>query len=773
MKLHRNFLICLLAVAAVLLCLLVWPQTAQAATESNLTFEYSSLYGGYVVTDCQLSATGHLEIPDTVNGIPVTHIYNWAFDKCKNLTSVTIPNSVTSIGIGAFQYCSGLTSITIPDSITSIEYSAFQGCTSLTSIAIPESVIYIGSSAFRSCTSLTSITIPDSITSIESQLFFGCTSLTSITISKSVSSIGTAAFGGCSNMTNLLVEEGNSTYHSNGNCIIETAKRTIVAGCKASQIPADGSVISIGEGSFYYCTSLTNINIPDSIINIGDWAFCGAGLSDINIPNSVTTIGTEAFSNCDGLYSLTIGNGVLNIRAGAFDSASNLRNVYITDASAWCKIDFEDENANPLYASFAYLRIVDENGEYLSNIVLDNTVTTIPSCAFQRCVNYASITIPNSVTSVGEQAFYWYDNLRSVTYCGTQEQWDAIAKGNFNDPLLNTTIQFHNYEDGVCSICRKSAYDAIVFQLNKKGNGYIVTDCDTSATGEIVIPAIYNGLPVLSIGDSAFSSCKSLTSIMIPYSVTDIGRWVFNNCEGLTSLKVEEGNAAYHSTANCIIETSKKKLIAGCKNSLIPDDGSVTAIGLYAFSGCKDLTSITIPVSITSIDQSAFSYCTGLTNVNIPSSVTSIGADVFWGCTGLTSITLSDSVTRITDGVFSGCSSLRNVIYCGTREQWDAIEVGSNNWPLTKVDLQFHDYENSVCTICGNSLVAGEMDGVEGVTCNDAIYLLLNILFGEENYPLNGADGDIDGNGTVNQDDAVYLLLHSLFGNAFYPLKTY
>jgi len=116
---------------------------------------------------------------------------------------------------------------------------------------------------------------------------------------------------------------------------------------------------------------------------------------------------------------------------------------------------------------------------------------------------------------------------------------------------------------------------------------------------------------------------------------------------------------------------------------------------------------------------------------------------------------------------------LKNVIYCGAQEEWDAIEIGRYNENLTNATLQFHSYENGICGICGQKeLVAGEVDGVEGVTYNDAVYLLLHTLFGEEQYPLNGASADIDGDGVVEQDDAVYLLLHTLFGDVFYPLNT-
>ena len=150
---------------------------------------------------------------------------------------------------------------------------------------------------------------------------------------------------------------------------------------------------------------------------------------------------------------------------------------------------------------------------------------------------------------------------------------------------------------------------------------------------------------VTNIGYQAFYDCRALTSITIPNSVTSIGYYAFYYCTSLTSMNVSSGNTVYHSAGNCLIETETKTLIYGCKNSIIPSDGSVTSIGGSAFSYCTGLTSITIPDSVTSIGDSAFSNCTGLTSVTIGNSVTSIGNSAFYGCTGLTEIDFSTHTT--------------------------------------------------------------------------------------------------------------------------------
>ena len=290
-----------------------------------------------------------IRIADTYNGVPVKTIRAYAFwDKnivsviipnsvtsigadafhgCYSLTSVVIPNSVTSLGESAFQGCSSLTSIEIPNSVTSIGADAFHGCYSLTSIEIPNSVTSIGRRAFSGCSSLTSVVIPNSATSLGESAFQGCDSLTSVVIGDSVTSIGERAFYNCSSLTSITVDENNvqykdidgNLYSKNGETLIQYA-----IGKTAKSFTIPNSVTSIGKYAFYLCSSLTSIVIPDS----------------------VTSIGERAFYNCSSLTSITIPDSVISIGKSAFYDCSSLTSVYYKGtAEEWAKINIASNNS--------------------------------------------------------------------------------------------------------------------------------------------------------------------------------------------------------------------------------------------------------------------------------------------------------------------------------------------------------------------------------------------------------------------------------------------
>ena len=406
-----------------------------------------------------------------------------------------------------------------------------------------------------------------------------------------------------------------------------------------------------------------------------------------SVEYSVTSIGERAFRDCYGLTSVTIPNSVTSIGNSAFAWYSGFTSVHITDLAAWCKIAFNGSNSNPLsYVHHLYIK-----GEEIKDLVIPNSVTSIGDYAFYGCSGLTSVTIPNSVTSIGISAFRDCSGLTSVTIGNSVTSIGSFA---FNNCSGLTSVTIPN------SV--KSIGDDAFSQC--------------SGLTSVTIPN-----SVASIGEGAFSDCSGLTSVTIPNSVTSIGTWAFYGCTGLTSVHITDLAAwckiAFIGSYSNPLSFAHHLYLNGeeIKDLVIPN--SVTYIGSQTFRECTGLTSVTIPNSVTSIENGAFEHCYGLssikvesgnttydsrndcnaiietasntlitgckntiipnsvtsigdgvfasctdlTSVTIPNSVTSIGAMAFLACSGLTSVTIPNSVTYIGNSAFSGCSGLTSV----------------------------------------------------------------------------------------------------------------
>ena len=551
-----------IAVFMLMMCVLCF---GASAAEKEGYYTYTVSGGKATVTDVDASISGDdVIIPDTLGGYSVVSIGRYAFEYCTKLTGITIPDSVTSIGYGAFYGCRSLESVTIGDSVTSIGGYAFQDCRSLKSITIGSSVKSIDICAFGGCTSLESIIIPDSVTSIGVEAFSGCSSLASIIIPDSITSIGDAAFAYCKGLTGITVDEDNENYLSDEYGVLYNKDKTVLiqypsGNTRTSYIIPDG-VTGIGHLAFRSCTSLENIEIPDSVTSIDNYTFFGCtslesitipdgvtsinegvfngctGLTNITIPESIVIIGKDAFQDCESLESITIPGSVRSIGESAFVGCSSLTGIIVDENNKYFSNDeynvlFNKDKSEliqyPLgssittYAIPGSVKSIGANTFYLcesiENVKIGDGVTSIGNLAFYGCRNLKSVTIPDSVTSIGTNAFGYCESISTAHYCGTQEQWDAVSVGYYNNYLTDViTMAVDENNDGACDLCtdlHTCVYTAVKTEATCTANGQTVYTCSCGDTYTEIIPTTghdYQDGVCTKCGDSKVDDCSHL-----------------------------------------------------------------------------------------------------------------------------------------------------------------------------------------------------------------------------------------------------------------------
>lgn len=561
-------------------------------------------------------------------------------------------------------------------------------------VNIPENVngytvIGIGEKAFYE-SNIGSIDIPNSVVSIGNFAFNGCTSLTSMTIPNSVTTIGDRIFSNCTNLSNISVESGNGTYDSRDNCnaIIETASNTLIAGCKNTVIP--NSIVRIGGGAFFFCTSLTSISIPGSVTIIGSNAFVEcSSLTSLTIPNSVTTIGEFAFSQCYSLTSVSLPYSLTSIGYNAFGWCNSLTSVTVGMTTPLAIGDF--------------------------------TFTS-------RARANATLYVPAGCKAAYEAADYWKEFKEIVEIDASGDTNIVFADANVKDICV---ANWDTNKDGELD------YDeaAAVTELEGFGNNREITTFNelqyfTSLEniGKSTFESCMNLTSVTfpnslkTIASSAFYACYNLASLSIPISVTNINSIAFGYAYNISSITVEPGNTKYDSRDNCnaIIETSTNSLIVGCKETNIPQ--SVTKIDYGAFAGCTELTSLTIPNSVTSIESIAFYDCKALKSVVIPNSMRNIGNYAFLGCSSLTSVTVGMTTPiMIKEGTFSNRTNAILYVPRGCKAAYEAADYWKEFKEIVELKLDPLDEDDNVdYSDAGSSI--NEDTNLTGTVVNNMYY---------------------------------------------------
>ena len=419
---------------------------------------------------------------------------------------VTIPNSVIIFGYSAFDSCESLISVTIPDSVTCIDDRTFSSCTSLTSIEVSgnnknyssiDGVLFNKNKSrlitYPAGKTDSKYVMPNSVISIDDDAFDSCINLKSVTIPNSVTSIDSGAFSNCISLTSIEVSGNNKNYSSTDGVLFNKDKSELItypAGKTDSEYAIPNSVTSIGNYAFACSTNLTSVSIPNSVTSIGYDTFedC-TSLTSVTIPDSVTSIGWDTFENCTSLASITIGNGITSIGLGAFSGCTSLTSVTIPnsvtsiDEHAFYNTAYYNDESNwdngVLYISDC---LIDTNYNFDSTtdyIIKDGT-RIIANSAFSKWDNLISVTIPNSVTSIGDSAFY------NTAYYNDESNWNNGVL-YISDCLIDINDDFDSTTD------------------------YIIKD----------------GTRI--IADSVFSNCDNLISVTIPNSVKRLGDNAFGS----------------------------------------------------------------------------------------------------------------------------------------------------------------------------------------------------------------------------------------------------
>ncbi len=618
---------------------------AKASSIDDLTFEKVTAGGGYQytvgysLTKCDTTATGEIVIPDTYNGLPVTYIEEYAFDRCENVTSVIVPDSVKSTGYRVFNKCKNLVSVDLGDGITYLNASVFYDCSSLEKVIFPENLKAIGKTAFRNCTNLNTINLPQGITRIEESAFSNT---------------------GCLNKEDNW--ENNVLYM--GKYLI--AAKPALSG--AYNIKAGTEVIA--EHAFSSCSNLVLINIPDGVRHIGYRAFRGTGYYanktnwkngalyigkylirlDIEFEGSCTikegteVIADQAFYNCDYLSSLRFPASVKEIGSGAF-TLCNVSTVYITDLAAWLNINGGTPSGGFLYVNDVLINdVVVPDGitkiysrrlsfDNIKTVKLPDSVKTIGYGAFSYCKNLNSINLPDGLISIGEDAF---DNCSSLSAVTIPDSVTYIGDNAFR------------YCTGITSIEMPEGSLEI--------GDWVFANCSK-------LTSIKFSDGVTEIGEGAFLGCTSLVEIYVPATLKKWGYRSFENCNSLQKVNITdlkawcESDFIYHSSNP--LNNGAKLHINGTiiEDLVIPD--TVTKIGKYAFYNCKSFKSIKIGKNVQAIGDCAFYGCANVVSIQIPEKVTTIGRQSFAECEKLETVTLSKNVESIGEFAFSDCLKLK------------------------------------------------------------------------------------------------------------------
>jgi len=514
-------------------------------------------------------------------------------------------------------------------------------------VTIGAGVTSVGKNAFLGCTALTAVTLPSSVTTIGAFAFVSCKALTGITIPSGVKTIKESVFFGCTALTGVTLPDG-----------LQTIGASAFLGCSLTNVTLPNSVTTMGESAFSSCTALTNVTLSDKLTTIEERAFNGCSqLKNVTIPNSVTSIGKNAFASCSALKNVTVfwDTPLDNISADAFSGI--------------------DVNKVKLYVP------AGKKGAYQAADVWKGfDVQEIPGGTLENGLHWQYIPSSHTLTITGSGAM--------PDFNGLDQPWES-----FQDEIETATIGA-----GVTSVGRRAFLDSRALKSVTLPAGLQTIEEDAFGGCEklasITLPS---SLQTLEAG--AFSGCDALTRIELPAALETIGTNALN-AGGLTEIKVQTGNTHFEAEGGVLYNKGKTTLLRyPHKKSGAPFSvpASVTTIGVYAFSRCEALESITLPNALETIGTFAFYECKALKSVTIPKKVGTIGDYAFRECTGLKDVTVFwNTPLTLPSGVFAGITPPTGVtlhVPGGTGEAYQGNAVWGE---LTIEELPWGDFDNGL-----------------------------------------------------------------------------
>jgi len=662
----------------------------------NLAFTYDSSLDGYVVAGAT-GFSGALDIPeywnDGTNGYKqVKAIADRAFYSYPGISSVNIPNTVTTIGSEAFRYCSGMTTITIPGSVTQIGADAFMYCSGLTSVyydapmdswwyvdlaSDASSPLYSNSAMFYTrdengvyCI-VTELVSPAGLTFVGKHQFYKFNQLTTVTLSDSIQEVRNRAFRYCSNIATLNIganvywfEEGafygvdNITNIYYNNSLESWLGIAFIDAYSNPNFEAEDSNFYLKQNGSYTMQTGALV-VPAGTTAIGPYVFAGFDCyTSIDIPDSVTSIGAGAFVACDEATTLTIGANVASIGASAFNRCTKIEVIFYNNRiSSWWNIDFENVTSNPMASAKSGTELLsyNESGDY----VLETTITspsgaeTIKPYLFYKFKQITTVNIDGAVKNIGESVFYSCTGVTDVYYYNTIDMWWGVILANVSS-------------NPMASAADDAEFHTLTATLNP-ADGWLVPTEITSPSG------------LYDIGTAQFVGFKQLISVNIAAEVLSIGDYAFADCYSLVDMPfltrqggnftVEEiGDFAFEKTA--FKEIYIPSLItlgegafteSGVK--FVTFEGVINNIERRTFESCYNLISIFNLGYLNAISDGMFRGCEYLESVDTTGNITTIGTAAFDGCVSLREVTIGESVQRIGDRAFAETENLVEVNY--------------------------------------------------------------------------------------------------------------